>query len=215
MNNSPASPLPKENKVQIWDLATTREVRSVNLSDKNFDSADMAFTADGHVLVAGIVDKRVKLWDVTSRANERDLGSATQLFGQLKFSRDARLLSFSEGYSVKIWDVASGRELPALLAPNSGLFATTGRVFAGFSDDGKKVATGGFDTPTILWETETAKQLLKLSGRTNTRSRSALTATNFLPEAARVGIYVRVEDYDSPPRQPTNSWAFPARTVAC
>ncbi|HYU99239.1 MAG TPA: caspase family protein [Pyrinomonadaceae bacterium] len=165
-----------ENKVQVWDLATSREVRAVNLPDKDLDGADMAFTADGHVFVAGIVDKRVKLWDVSSRANERDLGSATQLFGQLKFSRDARLLSFSEGYNVKIWDVASGRELPALLAPNSGLFATTGRVFAGFSDDGKKVATGGFDTPTILWETDTAKQLLKLSGRTNMAYKVAFSA---------------------------------------
>ena len=170
-----------ENKVQVWDLATSREVRSVNLPDKDIDSADMAFTADGHVLVAGIVDKRVKLWDVTSTATERGVGlamqgSAPQLFGQLKFSRDARLLSFSEGYSVKIWDVASGRELPALLAPNSGLFVTTGRVFAGFSDDGKKVVTGGFDTPTILWETDTAKQLLKLSGRTNMAYKVAFSA---------------------------------------
>jgi WD40 repeat protein/uncharacterized caspase-like protein len=169
------------NKVQVWDLATGREVRALNLSDKDIHSADLAFTADLHVLVSGIVDKRVKLWDVTSRADERDLGlatrgSANQLFGQLKFSRDARLLSFSEGYSVKIWDVASGRELPALLAPNSGLFATTGRVFAVFSDDGKQVATGGFDTPTILWETDTAKQLLKLSGRTNMAYKVAFSA---------------------------------------
>ena len=51
--------------------------------------------------------------------------------------------------------------------PNSGLFTAQGRVYAGFSDDGKKVATGGFDTPTILWETETTKQLVKMSGRTN------------------------------------------------
>lgn len=170
-----------DNKVQVWDLATSREVRAVNLPDKDIDTADMAFTADGHVLVAGIVDKRVKLWDVTNRASERDVGlttqgSATQLIGQLKFSRDARLLSFSEGYTVKLWDVVSGRELPALLAPNSGLFATTGRVFAGFSDDGKKVATGGFDTPTILWETDTAKQLLKLSGRTNMAYKVAFSA---------------------------------------
>ena len=169
------------NKVQVWDLAAGRELRAVNLPDKDIEIADMSLTADGHVLVAGIVDKRIKLWDVTNHANEREIGwatqaSAPQLFGQLKFSRDARLLSFSEGYSVKIWEVATGRELPALLAPNSGLFVTTGRVFAGFSDDGKRVATGGFDTPTILWETDTAKQLLKLSGRTNMAYKVAFSA---------------------------------------
>ena len=51
-----------------------------------------------------------------------------------------------------------------------------GGVFAGFSDDGKKIATGGFDTPTILWETETAKQLLKMSGRTNMAYKVAFSA---------------------------------------
>src|SRR6185369_1633366 len=40
-------------------------------------------------------------------------------------------------------------------------------AFASFSEDGKKIATSGFDTETIIWETETAKQLSKLSGRTN------------------------------------------------
>jgi len=157
-----------ENQVQFWDLATGRETRSVKLpGDKDLESVTLEFTADGHLLVSGILDKRVKLWDVTTSAKERDLGSTAQDFSFLKFSRDARLLAMAEGYIVKLWDTATGRELPALKAPNSGLFSTQGRVFASFTDDGKRVATGGFDTPTILWETDTAKQLLKLSGRTN------------------------------------------------
>jgi WD40 repeat protein/uncharacterized caspase-like protein len=77
---------------------------------------------------------------------------------------------------VTLWDVATGRAVPALMAPNSGLFSTQGRVFAGFTADGKKVATGGFDTPTIVWETETAKQLLKLNGRTNMAYKVAFSA---------------------------------------
>ena len=87
-----------DNKVQVWDLATSRELRAVNLPDKDLDSADMAFTADGHVLVAGIVDKRVKLWDVTSRANERELGSATQLLDSSN-SVAMRGCYLSEGYT--------------------------------------------------------------------------------------------------------------------
>ena len=49
-------------------------------------------------------------------------------------------------------------------------------VFANFSEDGKKLATGGFGTPTILWETETAKQLVKMSGRTNMAYEVAFSA---------------------------------------
>lgn len=169
----------EENQVRFWDLTTGREARAVKLPGNKIEeiqSVELAFTPDGHLLVSGIVDKRVKLWDVATKANERDLGSAAQDWSLLKFSRDARLLALSEGYTIKLWDVATGRELPALKAPNSGLFSTQGRVFASFTDDGKKVATGGFDSPTILWETDTAKQLLKMNGRTNMAYKVAFSA---------------------------------------
>jgi WD40 repeat protein len=63
-----------------------------------------------------------------------------------------------------------------LLAPNSGLLKSNGRVFASFANDGKKIATGGFDTPTIVWETDTAKQLLRMNGRTNMAYKVAFSA---------------------------------------
>lgn len=166
----------EEDQVKVFDIATGRETRSLKLPDKDIDYAELAFTPDGRLLLAGIVEKHLKLWDLTTKANGRELGPATQDFVPIKFSRDGRLLAMSDGYTVKLWDVAGGRELPALKAPNSGAFTTQGRVFASFSDDGKKVATGGFDTPTILWETDTAKQLLKMSGRTNMAYKVAFRA---------------------------------------
>jgi WD40 repeat protein len=165
-----------ETQVKFLDLATGRETRSVKLTDEQIESAELVFTPDGHLLLSGIIDKRVKLWDVTNKANERELGSTAQDWSLLKFSRDGRLLALSEGYTVKLWDVAAGHDLPALKAPNSGLFSTQGRVFVSFTDDGKRIATGGFDTPTVLWETGTAKQLLKLSGRTNMAYKVAFSA---------------------------------------
>lgn len=165
-----------ENSVKVWDLSTGRETRSFKLPDKETRSGALAFTPDGHLLVSGFVDKRVKLWDVTSKTNERDLGPTSQKWNPLTFSRDGRLLAVSEGYTIKLWDTASGRELSSLQAPNSGLFRAFGRVFAGFTDDGKKVATGGFDTPTVLWETDTAKLLLKMNGRTNMAYKVAFSA---------------------------------------
>ena len=163
-------------QVKLWDLTTGSEVRSHNLPDKDIENLELAFTQDGHLMVAGLVNKRLKLWDVTGKGNERELGSTATENSGIRFSRDGRLLSLSEGYTVKLWDVSTGRELPPLKAPNSGLFMTQVSVSANFSEDGKRVATGGFDTPTVLWETETGKQLLKMNGRTNMAYKSAFSA---------------------------------------
>jgi WD40 repeat protein/uncharacterized caspase-like protein len=163
-------------QVKFWELSTGREARSINLPDKEIESIELSFTPDGRLLVGGIVDKRLHIWDLSGKGSERELGATTTEYGGIKFTRDGRLIAFAEGYTVKLWEVATGRELPALNAPNSGLFTAQGRIFASFSDDGKKIATGGFDTPTILWETETAKQLVKMSGRTNMAYKVAFSA---------------------------------------
>jgi WD40 repeat protein/uncharacterized caspase-like protein len=163
-------------EIKFIELASGRETHSVKLTDEDLQSIDLAFTPDGHLFVSGIADKRIKLWDVTNNAKERDLGTVAQNWSFLKFSRGGRLLALCEGYAIKIWDVAAGRELPPLKAPNSGLFVTTARVFATFADDGKRIATGGFDSPTVVWEAETGKQLLKMSGRTNMAYQAAFSA---------------------------------------
>ncbi len=166
----------ERHEVKFWDLATGRETRAVNLPDKEIDSIELAFTPDGRLLASGIVDKRLKLWDLSGKGNERELTTTATDFGLIKFSRDGRLLALAEAYTVKMWDVATLRELPALKAPNTGLLVSQGGFFANFSEDGKRLATGGFGTPTILWETDTLKQLVKMSGRTNMAYEVAFSA---------------------------------------
>jgi WD40 repeat protein/uncharacterized caspase-like protein len=163
-------------QIKFWDLSSGREARSINLQDKEVDSLELSIASDGRVIMAGIVDKRLKVWDVGGKGNERDLGPTTTDYGLIRITRDGRLIGLAEVYAVKVWEVATGRELPSLNAPNSGLFTTQGRIYFGFSDDGKRVATGGFDTPTVLWDTETAKQLVKMSGRTDMAYKVAFSA---------------------------------------
>src|ERR1700738_4828673 len=155
------------NEIKFLDLTTGREARSVSLPHDKIDSLELHFAADGHLIAAGIVEKKLKVWDVTTKQTERDLATTAQDYSLIKFSRDGRLLALSEGYTVKLWDLAAGRELKSLNVPNIGLFTLTSGVFVGFSDDGKRAATGGFGTPTLLWETESGKQLLPMTGRSN------------------------------------------------
>ena len=154
-------------QIKFLDLSTGREIRSVELPHDQIDSIGLCFKADGSVVAAGIVDKKLKLWDVTTKQSERELATTIKDYSPIKFSSDGRLVALSEGYIIKLWETATGRELPALNVPNNGVFADNGGVFVAFSEDGKKTATGGFGTPTLLWETETGKQLMPMKGRSN------------------------------------------------
>lgn len=164
-------------QIKIWDLNTGRELPATMLPNHDIDSIELSFTRDKHLLAAGIVNKRLKVWDVAGKVSERELGPTTQEYSFLKFSRDGRWLMLCENYTVKVWEVTSGHELPPLRVPNLGLVSDgVSGVFAGFSDDNRKIATGGFGTDTVIWEAETGKQLLPLRGRSNMAYEVAFSA---------------------------------------
>lgn len=168
-----------ETQIKFWDLAAGRETRSIKLSSKDVTNAEVGFTPDGKVLVAAIVEKRLRLWELTpsGSAREKELGPTTAEYTPVRFSCDGRRLAVVEGYTVRIWDVTEGRELQALKLPNSGILsAQQGQAYLGLSDDGKRAASGGFDTPTALWDLETGKQLITMSGRTNMAYKVAFSA---------------------------------------
>jgi WD40 repeat protein/uncharacterized caspase-like protein len=156
----------QEDEIRFIDLITARELRRVKLPENEIESLQLGFNSNGNFLVAGVVNKRFKLWNLTTK-DSKELATTTKDFSQIKFSNDGRLVSLSENYLVKIWETSSAREVGQLKVPNSGAFTVIWDAFSAFSDDGKRIATGGFDTDTIIWETESLKQLTKMSGRAN------------------------------------------------
>jgi len=161
-------------EVRFIDLASGREARKVKLPGDQIDSLQLAFNPEGHLLAAGVHDKRFKFWDVTAK-KDRELGPTTNEFPQVKFSRDGRLLGLSDNYTIKVWDTATFRELPALTVPTN-IAIPSGYVSISFSEDGKRIATGGMGTDTIVWETETGKRLSTMNGRTNMAYNVAFSA---------------------------------------
>ena len=152
--------------VRTVDLTTGKEVRRFKLPDDQIDSLQLAFSANGNLLAAGIVNKHLKLWNLSTKSS-KELTTTVKEFSQLKFSRDGELLSLTENYTVRIWNTENGNQVTELKVPNSGVYSDYADAFSSFSDDGKRIATGGFGTETIIWETETGKQISKMNGRTN------------------------------------------------
>src|SRR5215217_3729683 len=163
-----------DSEVRVIDLASGREVRRAKIPEKQIDSLQLSLTADGRLLAAGIHNKHFTLWDLTAK-KDQELGPTSKDYPQVKFSRDGRLLALSDSYTVKLWDVATLRELPALKVPNSGAFPQAD-AYISFTEDGKRIATGGFGTDIIVWQTETGKRVSSFVGRANLAYNVAFSA---------------------------------------
>jgi WD40 repeat protein len=86
----------------------------------------------------------------------------------LRFSPDGRLLATYSGMfsgQVKLWEVATGRELRTLAADAGGSgFGLGGVRSVAFSRDGRLFAAGSDDGSTKVWEVSTGRELYKLGG---------------------------------------------------
>src|SRR5207248_4927598 len=88
------------------------------------------------------------------------------------FSPDGKTLAAgSWDGTVRLWEVASGKELHQLSKQQGPVRSVA------FSADGKLLACGGEGSAIILWETATAKELRRLVGH-----RGSITFVQFSPD---------------------------------
>jgi RNA polymerase sigma factor (sigma-70 family) len=134
-----------------------------------------SFSPDGNTLaVTGFQDPTVRLYDVTTGKEVRALGAPRKTdppapgggFTTLAapplapaFSPDGKLLVAGTGAALRVWEVATGRELPSIVLPkDSGpggmAFAAVGLAFA---PDSRSLALERSDGTVMLWELATGK----------------------------------------------------------
>jgi WD40 repeat protein len=90
-------------------------------------------------------------------------------------SPDARLvLSGSEENALRLWDVATGRELRQLSGHSKGICKVT------FSPDGRRALSGSVDGTARLWDVQTGEEI-----RTLRRGEAWVTTVAFLPDGQR------------------------------
>jgi WD40 repeat protein/beta-lactamase regulating signal transducer with metallopeptidase domain len=160
------------NTLVLFDVATGKELRRIESPQP---VASFAFSPDGRVLAAENADRTITCWEVASGKERGRLGkpvadqpqsggggmialrvridgmngnSFNELAGPvgLTYSPDGRALAArGSGMAVRVWDVASGKEVGQLKGHG-------GRVeTVAFAPDGKTLASGSKDTTVLLW----------------------------------------------------------------
>ena len=92
----------------------------------------------GEIVATGSNDGTVRIWDMATLREVRSLPLASgSSIGAIALSPDGKLVAAAGSYLVKIWEIATGREILAFQdGPSYGRSAA-------FSGDGTKLAVGG------------------------------------------------------------------------
>jgi WD40 repeat protein len=138
-------------------VATGRLLRT--LGDRTtWDMNRVAFSPDGRLLAAPSSRRKViVLWDVKTGKEVRSMaGTGSPFRGSCPaFSPDGRRLAAHEDHLVRVWEVATGKEL---LPPDAHRQAPS---FVALLKDGTGV-TGGDDGTVRLWDSATGRQRRKI-----------------------------------------------------
>ncbi len=131
-----------EDGVRFWDLTTGEPVANRPTLKENGWALNAVYSPDGTQLAVGRDSGVVQLWDLTTGKERFRLQKHQDRVAGLAFSPDGnRLATAAERDAhVRIWDVATGRELLELAIGENPLARGPGPL--AFSPDGTHVALG-------------------------------------------------------------------------
>ena len=153
----------RDGHVRTWDLASGKLV-----SDKKFGPR-LVMLSDDLMLDANGEPKSMKIWDLTADRQMQLLNGAPT--SAITLSRDRRFVATSnpKERTVRVWDLATGKEKHSL---PDGLGGAAGLTF---SPDGETVVSANYDNDIRVWKTQSGELVKKVEDMTGAMFASAFT----------------------------------------
>jgi WD40 repeat protein/serine/threonine protein kinase len=171
----------KDGKVRAWDAENGQPVGTPGTHLRQI--LGVVFSPDGQYFASGSGDGKVKVWawdpnrpgEIENPEFECD-ARLPGVYVNVAFSPDSRWLATGgEGYTVRIQEVQTGRELEPLRGHTGDVCSVA------FSPDGRWLATAGEDTTVRIWDTTTWKPRHTLRGHTG-----LVGSLVFIPQSQRL-----------------------------
>jgi RNA polymerase sigma factor (sigma-70 family) len=161
----------KNNEVWLWDVRTGKSSKLPGIPSKDGGQRRaIAFSPDGRLVALGKYDEPIiHIWDVREgkevrQIKDKEFGPLKRVQGlRLLFSPDSKtlacgILSLGGGVTLRLWDVASGKERRIFDNHGAGISPDA------FSPDGKVLATANDPAAVCLFDMTTGKELCRHSG---------------------------------------------------
>ena len=146
--------------IKFWDGADPKSFRLL----KTFPGQEgpvhsVAITADGKMIVAGLWNGRVSVWDTTSDQPAKVLSGHDGAVQCVALSKDGRrLVSAGADSTVRVWDLVAGNCLKTLSGHQGAVHSVA------LSTNADRIASGGADKKIVVWDAEKGTPIKTLEG---------------------------------------------------
>jgi WD40 repeat protein len=141
--------------VRLWDVANQEPITTLTGHTGPVNS--VAFSPNGTRLASAGDDGTIRLWNVTNQEPITTLTGHTRPADSMAFSPGGKTLASGSDTGIRLWDVATGRQISRPVTGHTGPLHSVWAV--AFSPDGKTLASGGFNGSVRLWDVATGRQV--------------------------------------------------------
>ncbi len=163
--------------LSLWEVETGAVIRQMDFDSTNKTVLTVAFSPNGKRAVSGGSDRVVRLWDLASGTQIRQLTGHLGRVMSVVFSPDGSQIvscGLDEDKTVRLWNTETGKEVLRFEGHTAGVESVA------FTPDGSRIVSSAFDG-LIVWDVKAGKLIRRIVG-----DGTDLLEAVFFPDGRRV-----------------------------